>query len=189
MKLKRIYLFLIPIIMLALTACAVETEERAYSDEDAERVTTVMVDLWNTGNTDLADSIYTDKSVRNQVGTRMFNGPAEIKEFVTSNRTSYPDFKVEPGEIIYGEEKIVMKWTVTGTNTGDTDELKATGKAIKVDGVSILTLEDGMVINEDVYFNQLPIYESLGFAITPPVEVEGEVIDDDVPEEMEENME
>ena len=82
MKLKRIFLFIIPFLLLALTACEVETEERAYTDEDAERVTTIMVDMWNTGNTDLADSIYTDKSVRNQVGTRMFNGPAEIKELV-----------------------------------------------------------------------------------------------------------
>ena len=63
-----------------------------------------------------------------------------------------------------------MNWTATGTNTGTFGELKATGKKIKVSGASRIEFDqEGKIIFEDVFFNELSLLQQMGHTLTPPV--------------------
>jgi len=58
------------------------------------------------------------------------------------------------------------KWTFTGTNTGPSAH-PATGKPVKVSGVSFARYEGGKLIEELVYFDALEFLSQLGL-IEPP---------------------
>ena len=63
-----------------------------------------------------------------------------------------------------------MKWHSTGTNTGRFGELPATGKKVKIEGLSHLYFnEDGKMYQEDVFYNELNLLQQLGYSLNPPI--------------------
>ena len=45
--------------------------------------------------------------------------------------------------------------------------MPATSKKMSFNGVSIAKIENGKIIEEWVYYNQLPIYKQLGYKLVP----------------------
>ena len=92
--------------------------------------------------------------------------------YVTSLRTAYPDFKATIQEQIVKGDKMITRWTATGTNTGPLQtpmgELPPTGKAMSVPGAEILTLVNGKITEDWIFYNMLYSYTQLGFTLTPP---------------------
>lgn len=95
-----------------------------------------------------------------------------FKAYVTALRTTYPDFKATVHEQIVKGDKIITRWTVTATNTGPVQtpmgEVPPTGKAMSVNGAEILTVVNGKITEDWVFYNQLYAYMQLGFTLTPP---------------------
>ncbi|MCK5207633.1 MAG: ester cyclase, partial [Cyclobacteriaceae bacterium] len=90
------------------------------------------------------------------------------KEYVTSTRTSFPDFEATIDELIIKGNKSIGRWTVTGTNTGPYGELPPTGKKITISGVTMGHVVDGKVSEQWMFYNQALSFTQLGFTITPP---------------------
>ena len=95
-----------------------------------------------------------------------------FRAYVTSLRTAYPDFKATIHEQIVKGDKIITRWTVTGTNTGPTQtpmgEVPPTNKAMSVNGAEIIIVVDGKITEDWVFYNQLYVYMQLGYTLTPP---------------------
>ncbi len=160
------YLFtLIALSLLAGTSCEkkidTETEMKALSDK--------VLEVWNTGNLSLYDTILSPECVLHIVDiSEDIIGIEAHKENVSSVRTSYPDFNVTTDELIFTKDKLVTRWTLTGTNTGPSEDLPPTGKQINFSGVTISHVVDGMIIEHWMFYNQAAGLIQLGYTITPP---------------------
>jgi len=140
--------------------------ERTSQDEER---TTKIVEMWNTGNLALIDEFFSPDYVRHYVDIfEDIVGIDAFKEWVTSVRTTFPDFHLVIDEEIGGLNKVFSRWTVTATNTGPGD-FPPTGKKIKFSGSSIVNIANGKVTEEWVYFNRAAVLQQLGYRTSPPL--------------------
>ena len=90
----------------------------------------------------------------------------------------YPDFNVTFDEMLFKGDWLVVRWTVTGTNTGPMrtpmGEIPPTNKTMRLSGVDIMRLVDGKIVEDWAFYNQLYSYMQLGFTIMPPEQPEQE---------------
>ena len=124
-----------------------------------------FITVWNTQNYEVLDAILAPDFHRKAPDQNVSN-LAEMKDFVKQVHAAYPDFHVETDSIAYTRDHAFVKWTATGTNTGD-GATKATGKPIKVEGMTLLTFRDGRIIEEDVFFDSAALSAQLGTTAMP----------------------
>ncbi len=65
-------------------------------------------------------------------------------------------------------DRIVLRWTVTGTDAGAVGELPPTGMPIQISGASVIHVIDGRFSEEWMYYNEGAIMQQLGFTLAPP---------------------
>jgi steroid delta-isomerase-like uncharacterized protein len=171
-------LTIIPLVILFCFAfsCQKQTTEEAperISEEEALHIVEYMLEIFNEGNLALVDEIFDPGFVRHDRALpEDIVGLDAFKTYVTSLRTAYPDFTATVDEQIVKGDKIVTRWTVTATNTGPLQtpmgELPPTGKKMSVPGAEIITVVNGKITDDWVFYNQLYAYQQLGFTLTPP---------------------
>ena len=163
---KKYLLMLIAFSFLAGASCQQKTD----SDKEMKALADKSIEVWNGGSLSLFDEILSSEYVYHGNDAIDIIGIDASKERVTSIRTSFPDFKVTLNELIITGDKGVVRWTMTGTNTGPFGELPPTGKKISVSGVNISHVVDGKISENWQFYNQALFYTQLGFTLTPPEE-------------------
>ena len=78
--------------------------------------------------------------------------------------------KLVINEIYNKNNRVFIKWTFTGTNTGVFGESPATGKKVKILGFSSVLLNtEGKIVKEDVFYNELDLLQQLGYTMKFPI--------------------
>ena len=80
---------------------------------------------------------------------------------------AFPDMKVHVEDTIEEGDKVVTRWTFTGTHKGEgvhpvMGKIKPTNKRIKVSGITIHQIQDGKIVQTWGESNQLSALEQLG---------------------------
>ena len=162
----------IPLVLLCFAISCQQKVEDGITEEEVKAFTDHVLEIWNTGNLALVDEVYAlEVVVHSSSSPEDIVGPDGIKAWVTNTRTAFPDFNMMFDEIIVKGDKIVTRWTSTGTNTGTfhmaSGDLPPTGNKIKVSGIAINRVENGKAVDELVVFNVLDMMQQLGFTLTP----------------------
>lgn len=163
---KKYLLLLIAFSLLTSVSC----QERTDSDKEMKALAEKEIKVWNGGPLSLFDEILSPEYVMHGVDSKDIIGIEAYKANVTSTRTSFPDFNVAVDDLIIKGDKLVMRWTITGTNTGPFGELPPTGKKMSVSGVTIGHFVDGKAREAWMFYNEVLSLSQLGFTITPPEE-------------------
>lgn len=129
--------------------------------------------IWNTGNFDEVDAVWDENVVRSESDLPDVKGIDGIKNVVTAFRTAYPDMKLTADEEIYAENRITIRWNLTGTNTGP-GAIEPTGKKINIWGMSILHFANGKLTREYVGYDTQSLMKQLGYLMMMPMSVEKE---------------
>jgi hypothetical protein len=72
---------------------------------------------------------------------------------------------------IAAESVVVSEWVFTGTNTGPLtapvfgQDMEPTGRTIRLRGVSVLDVEDGLVQRETIYMDLATLFVELGVTL------------------------
>ena len=149
--LKKVFLVMITITVAYFFAAPQQTAF-AQSEKEIKAKVEESLNIWNKGDLSLVDKLYSPDIIRHNVDINDdIVGAKAFKEYVTSLRTAYPDFNVKFEELIIKDLTGVVRWTITGTNTGPLGDLPATGKKMKISGVTIWKYVDGKVAEEWVY--------------------------------------
>lgn len=120
--------------------------------------------LWNGDFTKLdavADSvaIYHPSAPDGEI-----HGREALEAFIREYHSAYPDFHIEVHDWIARGEVIMKEYTMTGTHEGEFDGLPPTGREVESTGMAKITVDDGEVREDRLYFNQLEALEQLGLA-------------------------
>lgn len=162
------FFVLLSLIFFSLLICSgcQQEEQRTYTDADAQRNHDNATKLWNGGDTAVVDDLYSKDCLYQNADFLNVQGPEKIKEFVGWVYTAYPDFRITLDEPLKLKDRIIYTFQAAGTNDGPLSEnMPATGKKMSFNGVSISKIENGKIIEERVYYNQLPIYKQLGYKL------------------------
>lgn len=156
-------LFLLMALMV-FTGCQ---QQKPDPSQELKPILDKGVAIWNNGNLDEVSEVWDESVVRSVNQLPDVKGVDGMKKVISGFRTAYPDAKLTADEEIYAENKVTLRWTFMGTNTGQ-GEMPPTGKKIKIWGITILHFANGKITREIVAYNNQALMEQLGFSMMPP---------------------
>ena len=77
----------------------------------------VFEEIWNAGELDVADEVFDADYVNHGLGIEP--GPAPFKQYVSAYLSAFPDCRFTIEDEVAEEDKVVTRWTATGTHTGE----------------------------------------------------------------------
>ena len=121
-------------------------------------------EVWKNENLDIADEVFAEKYLSHQsAGTTLERGPADVKKFVTEYRSAFSDIENITEDMIGENDKVVNRWTLHVTHTGEFRGIPATNKRITINGIGIFRFsEDGKVVESWDSLDQLGMLRQLG---------------------------
>jgi steroid delta-isomerase-like uncharacterized protein len=82
-------------------------------------------------------------------------------------RKALPDMKVEVKQILAERDLVAVYWTSSGTNTQAGMGFPATGKKIKIDGMTIFRIKAGKICEEWSVWDMLSVMRQAGLISSP----------------------
>lgn len=126
----------------------------------------------NTGDLDRADElIAVDLRDHNLFIPELAPGLEGFKQGLTLFREAFPDLHFTVGEIMVSGEIVGVRVTMRGTHKGEFLGIPATGKQVKVEGIDLFRIENGVVVERWSAFDRKALMDGLG-VVDPMVEAE-----------------
>ncbi len=111
-----------------------------------------------------------ENCVRNLNGITVARHQNEMEANINVFMNGFPDAKITADEVDTSDDLLFAQWTFSGTNTGTFGDFPPTGKKVKVSGFSSVQFdEQGKMVREAVYYNELDLLQQLGYTLNPPI--------------------
>jgi steroid delta-isomerase-like uncharacterized protein len=120
---------------------------------------------WNKHNLALLDELYADCVYYNPA-TGEIKGEA-LKQFLASMLAAFPDIRFTIEDLVAEGDKVVTRWSCTGTHRGEFMGLAPTGKQLTPSALDIFRIVEGKVVEERVEFDTLRFFQQLGAVPQP----------------------
>ena len=158
---KKIIQTGLALTILFLTVSCSSTNKHSVTDDNVKSYAHTWDEIVNKGNLKLFDSDFSPNVVYDNVTTHL-QGIDDVKKYFGEYVTGFSNREFKVLEI-YGEgDHVIKRWSFTGTHTGDFAGIKATGKRITVEGVTIAKMKMGKIIAERDYADDLGLMQKLG---------------------------
>lgn len=115
----------------------------ATEQQNIDRTKEFMEKVFNNFDTAVIDQYIAADFVEHNPSPGQPPGVAGLRKFLADWRTAFPDMKMTIDDIFASGDKVVMRSTMTGTNTGALMGMPASGKPVKVELIDILVIKDG----------------------------------------------
>jgi steroid delta-isomerase-like uncharacterized protein len=120
-------------------------------------------EFWNKKNLKVVDEIIAPEFHTFDPNTPdMGNGPEAYKKHANIYMTAFPDNQLRIDDIVDGGDKVVVRWTATGTHRGDLRGIAPTNKRFEVTGTSIWHCANGKIVQEWLQWDALGLMRQLG---------------------------
>ena len=130
----------------------------------------LITEVWNQGKLDVADELLHPDHFLNEAGYPM-HGIDVCKGAVAEWRSDLPDLNIKTDLIFAEGDKVVTRWTLTGTHTGtDLMGLPATGKRLEVTGITINRIADGKAVESWWAVDRMALMQQLTAEPEEPTE-------------------
>jgi steroid delta-isomerase-like uncharacterized protein len=115
-------------------------------------------DIFQKGKLEVADEILSpDFIIHNPVlPEEVRKGPEGTKEFASAVIAAVPDIKIVHDDIFAKGDKVLIRWTNNGTNTGPLFGNPPTGKPIIVTGFDLFRISNGKIMELWQQYNFAP---------------------------------
>lgn len=138
------------------------------SEEYAEIARRVAEEAWGGGKLDVVDDYLADDFVSHTTSApEDVEGIDAYKELIGQYRSAMPDMTCTVEETIVQDDRVAMRFSVSGTHEGELMGIEPTGKATEGEGLAIVHFEDGKVAEVWEYPDQLSMLQQLGVVELP----------------------
>jgi steroid delta-isomerase-like uncharacterized protein len=145
-------LFSCALLATSIAGCAAmkgqTLSETTVASENKAVVLHSEAELWSKGNLAVADQLYSPDFVCHFIMGREWRGLQGIRGAVKSHRTSFPDWSERVDDIIAEGDKVAIRITSTGTQLGEFEGLKPTGRKIAIQEFHIFRLSSGKIVEQ-----------------------------------------
>jgi steroid delta-isomerase-like uncharacterized protein len=133
------------------------------SEQNKALARRVVDELFVGGNLDLADELVTQDFVGHDVAApEPIRGPEGLKEQAKGYRDAFPDLGLKIEDQIAEGDRVVTRWTATGTHKGDLFGIAPTGKQTTIAGVTIDRFSGGKIAESWDMWDSLGLMQQLG---------------------------
>ncbi len=138
--------------------------------ENNEVCLTFFHTAWNTGvvldvllASDAIDHSFVGGKTKSEPGSESF------KQIVGMFRHAMPDIQITILDEIFAEDKVVHRWSLTGTDTGGVMGMPASGKSLTFTGTTTVRMNDeGKIAERWANVDELGLLQQLGVVPPPP---------------------
>lgn len=121
-------------------------------------------EIWNKGNLAAVDEMYATNFVLHDPGSPGVRGPEGVKQYVTRERTAFPDIHFVVEDQIAEGDKVATRWTATGTHQRELMGIPASGKFATVTGIMISRILEGKIVEGWSNWDALGMLQQMGVA-------------------------
>lgn len=169
--------FLLPLLaVLALGACTpavapAQAPAAAAAASEVERnkaaVVRWLVEGDDKGNPAIADEIFApDVVMHHPTSPTPLRGVEVIKQGSMGLHKTFPGFKGERLDVFGEGDRVVVRWSLSGTHQGEFMGIPATNKPFTLTGTTIYKLAGGKVVEAWYAADMMGFYAQIG--ATPP---------------------
>lgn len=109
-------------------------------------IATDLISAWNTHDPHQIDALFSSDCVLNDCAiAEPLRGHRGLRRAVLFNFLAFPDVRFEMVSQVCQGDRIALEWRATGTQRGRFMGIPATGRAVILDGVTLLTVRDGLI--------------------------------------------
>ena len=138
------------------------------SVENNKAVARRFIQVWGDGNLDVIDELAAPSlAVRYPTIPEVIQGSRAFRHVLAGFRAAFPDSALRVEEEIAEGEKVVLRWTFSGTHNGSLLGVPATGKRVTWTGITIYRIVDGRVVEEQVEEDFLGFFRQVGLVREP----------------------
>ena len=160
---KNLFLLFLCVSFLVISACEKKADITSKNKDVLNRIEV----LWNTGDLEKIGDMFATDFVNHDPNAPDVNDLEGYKGFIVMTRTSFPDFHVTSEDIIAEEDKVVSRWTASGTHKGELFGIPPTGTKATWKGISIYRFADGKIVEAWWSKDMFSLMQQLG-VIPPP---------------------
>jgi predicted ester cyclase len=134
--------------LLAASVVGCTTKQAQTLSGNKSIVLRSEAELWSNGNLAGADELYSPDFVCHTVAGPEWRGLEGIKGEVRRHRTSFPNWNERVEDIIAEGDKVVIRFTSTGTQRGEFEGIAPTGRKVQIQEVAIYRLVGGKIVEQ-----------------------------------------
>lgn len=119
------------------------------SEEDNKSIVRLQhEEVWSKGDLSLIDEIYSPSFICHFIVGPEWHGRDGIRQAVTKHRAAFPDWEEHIEDIIADADKVVTRWTATGTHKGKFEGISPTGNQVTIAEVAIYRIADDKIAEQ-----------------------------------------
>ncbi|MEE4255350.1 MAG: ester cyclase [Desulfuromusa sp.] len=124
-------------------------------------ICTFIEEAFNNGNLSILNNIIHPDYQFSSPDSRM-TGIGQLKEFIQSFRTAFPDLKIRIDDIFSSTDRTCTSFTLTGTHKGNFLGIPPTKKTVAVRGVVISKFHENKISEEWEILDNVGFFQQLG---------------------------
>ena len=135
------------------------------SDENKAFVRRWFEEVWNRGREEAIDELFDEQGVAHGLageGEPPLRGAEGFKPFFRRFREAFPELEVVVEDTVSEGDKVAARCTVRGRHRGDTLGFKATDSPVEFDGICIVRVRDGKIVEAWNNFDFMSMFQQLG---------------------------
>ena len=121
----------------------------------------------NNGNFQVLDEVIHPNYVYRSPDP-LLQGPETLRDLFTAYRSAFPDLHIEIEELVSAGNKTVISFILSGTHEDDLMGIAATGRLVKVHGMTLSHFDNGKIFEELELLDQLTLFQQLGIVSMHP---------------------
>lgn len=122
---------------------------------------------YHKGNLDVIDTYYSPDLIDHHLPSGYPAGNDGKRRLVRELLTAFPDFHITLEDLIVEGDKVVERFSISGTHRGEYRGIKATGKRFETHGMSVARFKDGMQVEHWAVVDELDMLTQLGVLQDP----------------------
>ncbi len=127
------------------------------------------MDIFQEGNLDAADEILSPDFVWHGGGGpgEDQRGPEPTKQVASALIAAFPDRRITHEDTLVAGDKVLIRWTMSGTQEGEFAGIAPTGRRVTVTGFDLFRIEGGKIVEMWQELDQLGLLQQLGAVPEP----------------------
>lgn len=119
-------------------------------------------EVYNLGNLRMADEIVATTYVSHNPFPGEASGREGLKAFVAYLRRAFADLHIAIADQVAEGDKVVTRYTISGTHDGEFAGIPPTGKLVSVSAIAIHRVADGRIQEGWLNWDALGLMQQLG---------------------------
>ena len=137
------------------------------NERNKANMSRLMIDLFVKGDFSVVDELVAPDFVEHSAAPGMPGGIAGLKAVAQMIRAGFPDFDISVDDAVAEADRVVLRLTEMGTQTGFVFGIPPSGRKAKWSAIHIIRMEDGKMAEHWDVIDLMGMMRQIGALPTP----------------------